>query len=77
MANVSYEVFNDSPVWLKPRRCVWWIRCPNGLALTDKRGRNRYFRTQIAAERALSLLQLNLKEGFYDEKALSSTGKRD
>jgi hypothetical protein len=50
---------NDTPVWQKPRRTVWFVyrRISGGTEyLQDKRGRLRTFRTYAGALRALRKL---------------------
>jgi len=42
------HIGNDTPVWMKPRRKVWFVmRGPRIIA--DRAGRNRYFETAALA----------------------------
>lgn len=55
----DWRVVNDSPVWLKPRRTVYYLsRTVNGKRedLEDKAGRLRTWRTREQAQAALSRL---------------------
>lgn len=72
--NESWHIANDTPVWFKPRRTVWFIvrhHPTNGSeVLTDKAGRRRYFKERDAALRALAKLedsQLPRKGGGHEE----------
>ena len=57
---------NDTPVWLKPRRTVYFIfRRIDGNTeyLRDKRGRVRTWRSQEAVKKALNQLGATRHEG--------------
>ena len=61
---------NDSPVWLKPRRTVYFIfRRIDGTTeyLRDKRGRVRMWRSQEAVKKALNQLGATRHEGGLSE----------
>ena len=54
---------NDTPVWRKPRRTVYFIFrrvCGNVEYLRDKRGRLRTWRSQAAVKKALQNLRHNM-----------------
>ena len=57
---------NDTPLWLKPRRTVYFIfRRIDGNTeyLRDKRGRVRMWRSQMAVKKALNQLGATRREG--------------
>lgn len=47
------QIGNDSPVWLKPRRTVWFLH-RNGKIVCDQAGRRRFFKTYSEACAALA-----------------------
>ncbi len=50
----GYRIANDTPVWFKRRRTVWFILDPAGKVVIGASGRNRYFKTPAAAAKAMS-----------------------
>jgi hypothetical protein len=50
------HIGNDTPVWFKPRRTVWFVMRGQKI-VTDKAGRKRYFPT--AAKAAEFMERLN------------------
>jgi hypothetical protein len=58
---MTWEVANDSPVWLKPRRTIYFLtRCINGKReyLDDRLGRLRTWQTRAAADKVRKRLCL-------------------
>jgi hypothetical protein len=52
----DWQVCNDTPVWFKPRRTVYFIM-RNGEIINKSNGHRRFFKTREAAERAMERMQ--------------------